>query len=314
MMAYDQQLQTLRQQIGQKAHLEAKLEELRNQKKLLTSKVEQLEETKKKEHKDVERLENGIVALFYGIMGMQEKQLDKEKQEACTATAKYDVAIRELQTVEEDVRTCKIRLDNLDRCKERYVQVLKEKTEAMKAMGNAETDEILRLEKELAGLEKQKEEIAEAISAGDQALHTARLVLLKLEDAKEWGIWDAINGKTLSALIKYSYLDEAEDLVKTLQMQLRQFATELVDIKITADIQPQREDFLAFADIFFDNLFSDIAVLGHIHQCKKKIQEVNKQIETVLAQLKTMLETGILAEYTKIENRLHEVVQKASLS
>lgn len=314
MTSYDQRLQDLRQKIGQKEHLENKLEDLRDQRKTLTCKVEQLEQLKKKEQKDVERIEgNIIVSLFYVIAGMKETRLEKEQQEVYTAKAKYDVAVQELKNVEEEIHICKIKLDNLERYKERYSQLLKEKIELIKDTRKVATEEILLLENQLARLERQKIEVAEALAAGDHALHTTKLILLKLEDANEWGLWDLIGGETISTLIKHSYLDEAEELVRTLQKELRQFKTELADTEIIADIQVDMDEFLLFADIFFDSLFTDIAALGHIQQCKEKTQEVKDQIEILLKKLQVMQETNIMQECVEVEKCLKEIAEKTSL-
>ena len=45
---------------------------------------------------------------------------------------------------------------------------------------------------------------------------------------------------------------------------------------------------MRFADFFFDNLFTDWAVLDHIGHAKAQVRDTRKQIERVLARLKRM--------------------------
>ena len=94
MTYYDEELQTLQQQIARKKHLQALLKELYTQRTELEAKVSNLKGVMKKEQSDVDRLEGrGLTALFYGIVGKKEEKLDEQRREAVTARAKYDVAM-----------------------------------------------------------------------------------------------------------------------------------------------------------------------------------------------------------------------------
>ena len=267
MTFYDEQLQNLQQQVARKAHLETVLRDLHNQKKELDIKVADLNRVKQDEQTDVDRLEgHSLAAFFYAVVGKKEEKLDKERKEAYTAYVKYDAAVRELAAVEDDIAQYESELRGLSGCEKRYASVLKDKATAIKESGITDAEEMLHLEEQIAYLENQKKEIGEAISAGNKAMSIAEEVMAKLDDAEGWGTWDVLGGGLLSDLAKHSSLDEAQELVETLQVQLRRFKTELADVTIHADLQVSIDGFMRFADYFFDGLFADWAVLDKIEE------------------------------------------------
>lgn len=74
MTYYDEELQTLQQQIARKKHLQARLKELYTQRTELEAKVSNLRGVMEKEQSDVDRLEGrGLTALFYGIVEKRRK-------------------------------------------------------------------------------------------------------------------------------------------------------------------------------------------------------------------------------------------------
>ena len=82
------------------------------------------------------------------------------------------------------------------------------------------------------------------------------------------------------------YSGNLQEQVERLQVELRRFKTELADVEINAELQVTVEGFMRFADFFFDNLFTDWAVLDHIGHAKAQVRDTRKQIERVLARLK----------------------------
>lgn len=310
---FDEQLQKLQQQVAKKKHLEAVLQDLNNQKTDLQEKVAQLDRIRQKEQADVERLEGrSLAAFFYGVVGKKDIRLDKERQEAYAAAAKYDVAVRELAAVEEDISGYSGELWVLRGCEENFTKLLEEKTAAIKASGIPEASEISKLEGQLTYLDNQKKEINEAITAGSRADGMADDVLSKLESARRFGKWDLFGGGWISDAYKHSYLDEAQNSVEIMQVQLRRFKTELADVKIHADIQVNINGFVRFADYFFDGLFADLEVLDRITESQTQLQRLKLEISCALDRLEAML-SDITKEQTIIQSNLNELIVKAAL-
>ena len=313
MKFYDEELQKLQQQIARKRQLDAMIGELRNQCGALMRQVEELDAIRKKEQRDVDRLEGrSLAAFFYNMSGRMDEKLDQERREAYAAAAKYSVAVRELDEVQEDLARKEAERQTLEPCEARYQAVMEEKAAAVKKAGGAAAEEILRAEECLAFLNSQSRELQEAISAGNTALNTANQILSSLGSAESWGTFDLLGGGVMTDLVKHSRLDEAQRCTEQLQAQLRRFQTELADVTIQLDIQVNVDGFLRFADYFFDGIFADWAVMDKISQAQSQIQSVKNQIETALAKLDRM-DCAIRGEEQQTAARRDELVVQAQV-
>ncbi len=285
----DEALKSLQRQTLEKKRLDARLRELYAQRETLQKQTEGLELARQKEQADVDRLEGrSLAAFFYHAVGRLDEQLDKERQEAYAAQVKYDAAARELAAVEADAASCEVRLSQLEGCEQRYETALAEKAAALRESGSAAAQELLDAEARIADLEGQLREIREAADAGEAALNAADQVLKTLDSAEGWSTWDVVGGGLLADLAKYEDLDNAQEQVEQLQEKLRQFKTELADVTIEAELQVSVDGFLCFADVFFDGLFADLAVMEHINDSQKKIRNTQKEIQAVLDRLTAM--------------------------
>lgn len=290
MTHYNEGLQILQQKVARKRRLERMLKDLHKQGDELKGKVRELEATRRKEQSDVDRLErHSLSSLFYRIVGKKEEKLDEQRREAYAAAMKHDVAVRELASVEENIRQYERELSKLSGCEMEYARVMKEKVKAIKATANPVLEKILKYEEHMAYLENEKKEINEAISAGNKVNSIADTVLRELDDAEGWGTWDLLGGGLISDLAKHSSLDDGQEKIEQLQVQLRRFKTELADVTIYADMQVNIDGFLRFADYFFDGLFADWAVLDKIKQSQDQVKQTKRQIESVLQKLGGML-------------------------
>ena len=191
--------------------------------------LQMLEKIKLEEQNDVERLEgHSLAAFFYGVIGKMDERLDKERAEAYAARVKYDTAAHELAAAERDLAQCEVELAQLHDCEAQYDALLQAKAQAVKQSGGAEADEILRAEYRLAQIEGKKQEIQEAIAAGQSAHAAAEQVLSCLNSAQDWGTWDMLGGGLLTDLIKYEHLDSAQQQIGQLQSALRRFKPNLL--------------------------------------------------------------------------------------
>lgn len=282
MRHYDEELRELQIQAATKNRLEAMLKELRQQKNILGTRVEELSAQKAKEQLDVERLEkNSLVNYFYQVVGKLDDKLTKERQEAYEAAVKYDAAYSELQAIEVELSAKEMEYGRVRRSDERYQEV-------------------------------QLKELEEAISAGRHADQTADLILESLSSAQSWGTFDLLGGGLIADMAKHSHLDEAQEKVERLQGALRRFKTELADVEIIADMQVSIDGFLRFADYFFDGLFADWSVMNRISEARGQVENVKKQIQTVLSKLNVAC-TSVKAKKKSAESIVQELVKKAAL-
>ena len=310
---YDEQLNQLLEQCSKKKKLRAKEKELRAQQNSFAARAKELARIAQKEQADVDRLEgHSLSAFFYNMLGKTEEKMEKEQREAYAAQIKYDAAVRELDGIQRDLRRCEEELKSLQNCEERYASLLREKTQAVKKAGGSAAEQILHLEERAAYLKSQKNELREAIDAGQQALETVDQIADHLDSASGWGTWDLVGGGLLSDLVKYGHLDEALALVEQLQSQLRQFKTELADVTVDADFKVGIDGFLRVADCFFDGFFADWAVLSQIQHSQEQVQETRDQIVRLLNHLATLVKQAA-AERKKTKEEIEQLVRSVPM-
>lgn len=285
------ELSLLQAQLTYKKRLESMLAELKSQQAVLKEKVARLESRMLLERKDVDRLEGrSLTAFFYLLTGQKEEKLDRERREYYAARVKYDTARRELNAIEQDIECTEEDLRDLSDCELRYVRVIEQKRIAIENAGTAVSEELLEKEQNLAFLRAQEQELEEAITAGTTALRTANDVVNSLKNAESLGLFDVLGGGFLTDYAKHETLDEAQKNVEELQIALQKFNKELSDVKIRSQMQVGMDQLLKFADIFFDNLLTDLTVLENIKQSRKQVDQTRDQILGILRQLQTKLE------------------------
>ena len=93
---------------------------------------------------------------------------------------------------------------------------------------------------------------------------------------------------------------------QSLQKLLSEFHAELADVAVYADVQVEIDEFTRFADFFWDGIFVDFAVLDRIRGARWKVQELDKELDHVMENLRRLsMETdGALAAN---ENAVHRL-------
>lgn len=136
--------------------------------------------------------------------------------------------------------------------------------------------------KEKVNIEK---ETLEAKVAGEAALHSLYRAKEHLDSARNWGLLDMFGGGFISSIAKHSKMNDASNYIKDAKLKLEKFAKELEDVEVLGHINIDTGDFLGFADIFFDNMFSDFLMQDRINKARSKIDEAIYRVEDILARL-----------------------------
>ena len=289
---YQEQLDQLRERIARKRKLSTEISALEDQRASLATRVQQLKEETYQEQLDVDKLENFSAAkLFAQIMGNLDERLEKERSELYAAALRYDSARQELHAVEADLAARQEELSLLGNCEAEYDRLLEARAlELRQDPQSPAARRLLALEERQAQLASREKELQEAIQAGYNALSDISSIESALSSAEGWGTWDVFGGGLISDMAKYSHLDDAQQQINGLQRSLSRFRTELADVDIRTGIQIEVDSFLRFADYFFDNIFTDWAVLDRIRHTQSQIHEVDGSVRTILNRLERDLE------------------------
>lgn len=308
MAYYDDRLKELHKQKSQKTRLESMKIELNQQLSITTKKVAELEAIKLKEQKDVEKIEGkSLAALIYQIAGNKEEKLSKERQEAYAATMKYEMAKRDLEGIESDLRYCEEELQKLAECEKEYAELFEQKKTSMKSSNNPKAGEVFALEEQLAALEHEITELEEALDVGYRACDISDHIISELTEADNLATVDVFMDSALFDFSKREHIESAQGLVGNLQAELRRFKTELADVQIQGNIQIEIDDFSMFADWFFDNIFTDWDIKDKIERSLEQAKETRKQIADTIHLLKDMRDARMVNRL-EYQDKLEELV------
>lgn len=130
-----------------------------------------------------------------------------------------------------------------------------------------------------------RREVDEAIDAANEAIKCLRKAHDELSSAKNWGVVDLFGGGMFSTFLKRNKMNNAqEDLVKA-QRAIAIFKKEVNDVDMHFQLDLEMNDFLAFADYFFDGVVADYLVQSRIKKTQREILLAIKKIEEVRNQL-----------------------------
>lgn len=297
---------------AEKDGLKTRLSELKEQENRLTDKLKLLRRELEKENKDVERLEKiTLSTVLYVIINKRVEKLDKEKEEAYLAKLKYDSTVAEIEAVREQIKVCIADLNSLNGIDEEYQAAYNERLAELKRSGGVYSEEIATLEKEIADADYRKKESEEAKNVAKRALSLVCDITDELESAKSWSTYDTFfGGGMIADLSKHEHLDNAQNLVETLQDQLSVLKAELKDVNIDSDIYVRIDGFARFADYFFDNFFTDLTVDDSINSSLSRIESIKYELEATIKKLDEMYKSSVKLSDLK-RKRIENIVSLA---
>jgi len=291
--------------------IDAKTESLCRERTTLEDNLAVLEKYLFKEDKDLERVENkGFTHLFYSLIGRLDEKIDKEQREAFSARMKYDQAKLDLAGIGKDLRDLTSERLQYTDCEQKYADLYEQKKAQLLQSGSDTAIQIAESTAQLQAVKINVKEIQEAITAGIASQDSLNEVLHSLSKAEDWGTWDLMGGGLLCDLAKHSDIDDAQTEAQQSQYLLRQFRTELVDVKINSDLRIEVGSFAKFADFFFDGLFADWCMQSQINDSQANVESVEKQVEDVILRLRLLAENET-ASVMKLEQEIENMVMDA---
>ena len=131
----------------------------------------------------------------------------------------------------------------------------------------------------------RQKEIREAVQAGQRALQSLYSAREELNRAKNWGIVDIVGGGLISSLAKRSKMNNAQAYIEQAKADLKKFSDELDDVHDLQRLNIDTDDFLTFADWFFDGFVVDFMVQDRINKARAQVEEAITRVETILRRL-----------------------------
>ena len=267
---------------------EARLAEIVPEIENVNREVQTLEQQMRKEFEDIENLEKlGMKALFYKVLGSQEEQLEKERQEYLQASLKYDQVRKNLELLEFEYNILKKKSGNLATIEQKLNDLSVRQEKELSNMPGAAALEIKKIYLQIDQQERLKIDISEAIKAGLKALECIDAVIAGLQQAHNWGQWDVSGRNPMSNHLKYSAIDKAKDWAYESNRQLKVFEKELLDVykQIPEDFQLHIDSFNRFIDVFFDNLITDWIIQQKIYNALNNTLNIRDKVVRMIKTL-----------------------------
>ena len=98
--------------------------------------------------------------------------------------------------------------------------------------------------------------------------------------------WDAFGGGgLLTDMMKYEKVDRATELLRRADLALAAFSRELADVHLPEVRGVQVDQMMRTFDVWFDNIFSDMAVRSRIQDAAARVGQALGQVEQALGAL-----------------------------
>ncbi|MBE5800189.1 MAG: hypothetical protein E7321_09625 [Clostridiales bacterium] len=130
-----------------------------------------------------------------------------------------------------------------------------------------------------------KQELLQAIHAGERAIASLSRAEKALGSAKNWGLFDLLGGGLFADLMKHGKMKDASRALEDARRDLRIFESELRDVDVSSGLGIETGDFLTFADFFFDGVVADYLMHTRIAESREKVGEAIDRVTYLLATL-----------------------------
>ena len=131
--------------------------------------------------------------------------------------------------------------------------------------------------------EIERREVNEAIDVADDAIYHLKSARRCLDSAGTWGLFDIFGGNMITGLLKHSKMASAEREIDDARYALQKFSKELRDVRGFSSIHI--DEFLTFADFFFDGFVMDVIVQSKISTAKRQCDDAIRQVESIRKRL-----------------------------
>lgn len=288
-----------------------KINTLSNDIEATDAQLKELVQQLQKERMDVDKLRKLSFTNFYHtVMNDKTEQLNKEETEVLEMKLKIDGFAAQRNAQNETLQKLKSNYSEANGLEEKWQRLFDKKKKLLEANFPKVRSEVEEQEKSISMEEMNLKEIAEAIFAGKDAMNQVEKIQASLTSAANWGTYDLLGGGILATMAKRGHLDTAQEEMHTFQSHLKAFNRELRDVGETVSFELQIDEFLNFADWFFDGFFVDWAVQSKIEKAQGQMAELQAKIKDIMTKLEIESDTGkkrIAALKQKIDQLIQEV-------
>lgn len=258
---------------------------------------------------DVERLEGfSWQRVAAGLTGSRGAHLERERAEQ--AAAQYAVAVAEEQhrTAQADLAGVRAELSGFGDAEAELAAALDAQERWLSTRDPSVAQQLAALAtrrgEALAEIEQTDQAGAAGMAAADLLGAAAQL----LGEARGWSTWDTFGGGgLLTDMAKYDRLDRVSHVLRQADGALDAFSRELGDVGVGPVGGVGVGELGRVFDVFFDNLFSDLAVRDRIRDAEERVDRSRRHVAQVLQQL-GVRRHGLGQEVAELDRRREAVL------
>ena len=247
------------------------------------------------EEKDVERLEHlSLTHLLAALHGSREDALAREKAEADAARYRVAQAQQRLDTVRAELGSLEDRQAQLARAPQVYADALAAKEQYLTQSADPRGVRLLALAADRGRLIAELGELHRASSDASAAVQALAEVQDRLGTAANWSTFDTyLDHGIVANAIKHDRIDQAAQAARAADQRLAALRSDLAELGGFEPTAPRLEISAGFkfADIFLNNIFTDLAVGHQIRDAQGSVSQSVQQVRALLDRLGNQIAT-----------------------
>ncbi|KAK1216742.1 hypothetical protein PQX77_020629 [Marasmius sp. AFHP31] len=266
------------------------LADLEGRVKSIKADVEKLSKVTKKERKEHESLRDStarrLAAKMTGKKQKFEEKREKEEKEYVEALEKEMKERDNLKTVETMIAEGRDVKEDLSRKSQRLAEAEREIHALYERIFDGPTQEFPRddqLESQLEQsqqaynrIQDQMNRQSRAVNLLKEADNAMRHCLAQMQEALSYSTWDVYGGGTMADMMERSALGNAAIAGSRAQMLVNQAQQTSPDVRNVGPIRVY--EISMFGDVFFDNIFSDIAAHNKMEANRNELMQHHDRI------------------------------------
>jgi hypothetical protein len=244
--------------------------------------------------KDVEQLEHlSLTRVLAALHGAREDAPAREKAEAEAARYRYTEAQQRLDAIRTELARLEDRQAELAEAGSAYADALAAKERYLTRSADPRGARLLALAEERGRLTAELSELRRATDDAAAAGQALARVRDRLGTAAGWSTFDTYfdHGMVANA-IKHDRIDQAAQAAREADQRLTALRSDLAELGGLEPTAPRLDisSGFKFADIFFNNLFTDLAVGRQIREAQKNVDRSDQQVRGLRDRLEDQID------------------------
>jgi hypothetical protein len=242
---------------------------------------------------DVRKLEHlSLTRVLAALHGARQDALAREKAEADAASYRIAQARQRLDGVQAQLARLAGRQAQLAGAPQAYADALVAKEQYLTHSADPRGARLLTLADEHGRLTAELNELRRASDDADAAVQALAEVQDRLGTAASWSTFDTYFDHGMVAnTIKHDRIDQAAQAAHAADQRLAALRADLADLGGSEPTAPKLEisSGFKFADIFFNNIFTDLTVGQHIRDAQDNVDRSVQQVRALQDRLKNQI-------------------------